>query len=156
MARCPFHEDRHPSLVVFGNGWKCFGCQEHGDGVDLVARLYNLRPIDAARTIARDFGLHVDVSQPISTDARRKIEQARKKAARRRQLEKAFSRKVEEVYLQLAIVRRFVLNLKTFVEYEQVADLVHAEPYLEYLQSELQSRDITRQVEAVRAAERWF
>jgi DNA primase len=31
---CPFHPDRRPSLAVYPDGWKCFGCGRHGDHVD--------------------------------------------------------------------------------------------------------------------------
>ena len=35
-GRCPFHDDRHPSLFVWpGSGrWKCFGCNQGGDVLD--------------------------------------------------------------------------------------------------------------------------
>ena len=36
-ARCPFHDDRDPSLVAYPDGgWYCFGCGEGGDVIDLV------------------------------------------------------------------------------------------------------------------------
>lgn len=38
---CPFHEDGTPSLSVFENGqkFKCFGCDAHGDQLDLYCKL---------------------------------------------------------------------------------------------------------------------
>lgn len=41
LARCPFHHDRTPSFVVFGDGhWHCFGCGAHGrDAHALEARM---------------------------------------------------------------------------------------------------------------------
>jgi hypothetical protein len=42
-ARCPFHEDRTPSLHVYeqpGHGWYCFGCGRGGSAVDLAALLW--------------------------------------------------------------------------------------------------------------------
>jgi hypothetical protein len=42
-ARCPFHEDRTPSLHVYeqpGQGWYCFGCGRGGSAVDLAALLW--------------------------------------------------------------------------------------------------------------------
>lgn len=39
-ARCPFHDDRDPSLVVYPDQrWHCFGCGKGGDVVDLVGGL---------------------------------------------------------------------------------------------------------------------
>lgn len=35
--RCPFHEDRTPSLHVYDDGgWKCWGCGKFGDCLDFV------------------------------------------------------------------------------------------------------------------------
>jgi hypothetical protein len=42
-ARCPFHEDRTPSLHVYeqpGQGWYCFGCGRGGSALDLAALLW--------------------------------------------------------------------------------------------------------------------
>ena len=38
-VRCRFHEDRTPSLVIYDDGWHCYGCAEGGDAIDLVQRL---------------------------------------------------------------------------------------------------------------------
>jgi DNA primase len=29
--RCCFHEDKQPSLTAYIDGWKCYGCDKHGD-----------------------------------------------------------------------------------------------------------------------------
>jgi DNA primase len=42
-VRCPFHEDRTPSLHVFAEperGWYCFGCGRGGSIYDLAALLW--------------------------------------------------------------------------------------------------------------------
>lgn len=31
MACCPIHKERHPSMQVFKDGYKCYSCQSHGD-----------------------------------------------------------------------------------------------------------------------------
>jgi len=37
MCSCPFHgADRHPSMQVFKDGFKCHTCNEHGDIFDFV------------------------------------------------------------------------------------------------------------------------
>ena len=60
MARCPFHDDRHPSLKLNPDFYYCFGCGARGDVIDLVARLFKLSPYEAAGKIAADFGLDLD------------------------------------------------------------------------------------------------
>jgi hypothetical protein len=51
-VRCPFHDDRTPSLHVYGDparGWYCFGCGRGGSIYDLAALLWG------RRTQGRDF-----------------------------------------------------------------------------------------------------
>lgn len=38
IARCPFHEDKHPSFTVYpeNQSWFCFSCNRGGDAIDLV------------------------------------------------------------------------------------------------------------------------
>ena len=59
-ALCPFHNDRHPSMVVYDDHYHCFACGEHGDVIDLVANLYGLPVLDAANKLAFDFGISQD------------------------------------------------------------------------------------------------
>ena len=41
MIRCPFHNDRTPSMCIFPDGgFKCFGCNAHGrDAIDFVKHM---------------------------------------------------------------------------------------------------------------------
>ena len=70
MALCPFHNDRHPSLYVSDDHYHCFACGEHGDVIDLTAKLFDLRLYDAARKLAADFQLAPD--KPLPETIRRK------------------------------------------------------------------------------------
>ena len=48
--RCPFHAgDDTPSLQLYPDHWKCYGCGEHGDAVDLAARIRSAEPKEAAQ-----------------------------------------------------------------------------------------------------------
>jgi hypothetical protein len=67
MARCPFHDDRHPSLKLNLDFYYCFGCGARGDVIDLVAELFDLSPYEAAGKIAADFG--IDPDKPPETAA---------------------------------------------------------------------------------------
>lgn len=60
MARCPFHNDKTPSLKLYERRFHCFGCQEDGDVIDFVGKLYGLNPKQAAEKIAEDFGVQYD------------------------------------------------------------------------------------------------
>ncbi|MGH2504532.1 MAG: CHC2 zinc finger domain-containing protein, partial [Ktedonobacterales bacterium] len=41
VARCPFHEETHPSFTIFPESqrWWCFGCQRGGDVIEFVRLL---------------------------------------------------------------------------------------------------------------------
>jgi hypothetical protein len=60
MVRCPFHDDRHPSLKLNEVYFYCFGCGTTGDVIDLTARFFALSPYEAARKLAADFGIDPD------------------------------------------------------------------------------------------------
>ena len=60
MARCPFHNDRHPSLYVADDHYFCIACGEHGDVIDFVSKLFQLSPYDAVRKLMTDFHLSPD------------------------------------------------------------------------------------------------
>ena len=51
MCRCPFHNDKTPSMKV-DKRFHCFGCQADGDVIDFTARLFGLTPKDAAEKLA--------------------------------------------------------------------------------------------------------
>ena len=67
MVRCPFHDDRHPSLKLTEDYFYCFGCGATGDVIDLTERLFALSPYEAAKKLAADFG--IDPDKPPSTAA---------------------------------------------------------------------------------------
>lgn len=60
MACCIFHDDKTPSMKLYDDHFYCFGCGEHGDVTNLVAKQLNLSPIEAAKQIAYDFGISYD------------------------------------------------------------------------------------------------
>ena len=57
MTRCPFHDDRHPSMKLYDDYYHCFGCQATGDVVALTAKLFSITPMEAAQKLAADFGI---------------------------------------------------------------------------------------------------
>ena len=59
-ALCPFHNDRHPSMVVYDDHYHCFACGEHGDVIDFTSKLCGMSMLDAAKKLAYDFGITQD------------------------------------------------------------------------------------------------
>ena len=80
MARCPFHDDRTPSLRVYEDHFFCFGCGKYGDVIDLTGQLLGLGPEDAAQRLAADFGINSE-QQCSTTPYRSEIHQFREDEA---------------------------------------------------------------------------
>ena len=59
MARCPFHDDQHPSMKI-DRRFHCFGCQVDGDVIDFTSRLFWLNSKEAAMKLAADFAVDFD------------------------------------------------------------------------------------------------
>lgn len=56
-TRCFLHDgDKNPSLQIYSDGWKCFGCGERGDVVDLVSRYLKVSISEAARWLQGEEG----------------------------------------------------------------------------------------------------
>ncbi len=84
MCRCPFHEDRHPSMKLNERYFYCFGCGATGDVIDLVARLFDLSSFEAAQKLAQDFG--IDPDKPPAATALPKPERPLLKAYRQEEV----------------------------------------------------------------------
>ncbi len=63
-TRCPFHDDKTPSLSFKEGRFKCFGCDESGDAIDLVAKMRHISIPEAAQLIMEVF--HVDRAVPVN------------------------------------------------------------------------------------------
>jgi len=61
-SRCPFHQDRTPSLSFKDGRFKCFGCDASGDVVDLVAKMKDISTLEAVTQVTE--ALHLDECSP--------------------------------------------------------------------------------------------
>lgn len=93
MMRCPFHDDKTPSMKIDRN-FICFGCQEKGDVIRFAEKLFDLKPYDAAQKLIADFGLTVTV--PESGNSPPKKKQKQKSKAKRRS--EKFQKSVDRIY----------------------------------------------------------
>ena len=83
MMRCPFHNDRTPSMKVDQN-FICFGCREKGDVIRFTEKLFGLTPCEAAKKLISDFGLPIETSRSgKSPPGRRKAKTAKRRIPRR-------------------------------------------------------------------------
>ncbi|NPA41470.1 MAG: DNA primase [Aquificae bacterium] len=62
-ANCPFHPDRTPSFYVSPSRqiFKCFGCGVGGDAIKFVSLYENLSYIEAAKHLARRYGISLRI-----------------------------------------------------------------------------------------------
>lgn len=62
FCNCPFHNEKTPSMKIYENGYKCFGCGEGGDMFTFVQNFFHLSSIyEAAKKINQDFGLNIPI-----------------------------------------------------------------------------------------------
>ena len=76
---CPFHSEKTPSMKLYDRTYHCFGCGAHGSVIDFVGGLFDLQPLEAARKINADFGLHLTEAPPDreERERHRKTQEAR-------------------------------------------------------------------------------
>lgn len=130
---CPFHTDKHPSLSIKGERWKCWGCGEGGDVIDFTAKYYRLDTKDALKLLADRAGI-----RPANTQAERAAaEKARKERENKLVLLKAFrvweQREVDDISAILRRYRRLIASRTTFTEAELV-DLARLQGNIDILE----------------------
>ena len=101
MACCPFHNDNHPSMKL-DRRFHCFGCQEDGDAVDFVGKLFGLSPLDAAKKIANDFNLPVDSNRKESVQERNARIRSSKEKEYEAQVRRAYAEEIRQFRLKLS------------------------------------------------------
>lgn len=81
VCTCPFHTDTKPSMRVYKNSFYCFSCGTGGDVVKFVALYLNISNFEAAKIIAKEFGIRVEINSPIDYAAvkRREIKERKKR-----------------------------------------------------------------------------
>lgn len=62
-AVCPFHKEKTASFSVSESKqiWKCFGCNEGGDSINLVSKIYNVSSLEAAKIINDRLNLGIEI-----------------------------------------------------------------------------------------------
>lgn len=92
MVCCPFHADKTPSMKLFHDGFKCFGCGVHGDQTDFVMRMFGVDFRAAAEIINADFALGIQIGTPPDDAMRRRADAlTARRSARRNALARAES-----------------------------------------------------------------
>ena len=146
-ALCPFHNDRHPSMVVYDDHYHCFACGEHGDVIDLVANLYGLPVLDTANKLANDFGISQD--KPSIKEMQEQLNR-KSEAQRLRENEKlCFSALL--AYMKLLQERKRVYAPRSPEDEpnDRFVQACHGLDYVEYLVDTLISGDSYERTEVI-------
>ena len=130
MALCPFHNDRHPSLYVSDDHYHCFACGEHGDVIDLTAKLFDFRLYDAARKLASDF--HLAPDKPLPESIRQKWKQKTKAQQLRENEQLCFSVLNQYRRLLLDWERRYAPQAPEDALDERFVEACHRLPWVDY------------------------
>ena len=130
MTCCPFHNDRHPSLYVSDDHYHCFACGEHGDVIDLTAKLFDLRLYDAARKLASDF--HLAPDKPLPESIRQKWKQKTKAQQLRENEQLCFSVLNEYRRLLLDWKKRYAPQAPEDALDKRFVEACHRLPWVEY------------------------
>ena len=77
MCKCPFHEDKNPSMKV-DKRFHCFGCQADGDVIEFTSRLFGFNKKAAALKLASDFGIRYNEHAAYVPAARRPVSEEEK------------------------------------------------------------------------------
>ena len=147
---CPFHPEHDPSLHVYNDGFKCFGCGEAGDGISFVSKLYDLKPIDAAKTIAERFNIPVKDAKDMTTQEKRELVKAKKQWGQEKELSEAFKQWEREAVTRVSLLAektRLVFQRKGVYVDKNLLTLIHMLPlfdhWLEILQgNSLEEKDM--------------
>lgn len=130
-ALCPFHNDQHPSMVVYDDHYHCFACGEHGDVIDLVANLYGLPVLDAANKLAFDFGISQD--KPPTKEMEKKLNR-KSEAQQLRENEKlCFSALLEYMKLLQEWKLLYAPRVPEDTPHDRFVQACHQLDYVEYL-----------------------
>lgn len=91
-AICPFHDDSHPSMHLYRDGFYCFTCGAGGDVVTFTARLFGLKNRQAAEKLNENFHLGLEFGKPVTLRQQRTWEIAeRQRGEQARQLQFALT-----------------------------------------------------------------
>ena len=155
----PFKPERTPSFHTYDNRFMDFSASESYSNVDFVAKLLNVRPIDAAKAICREFGIFIE-NRPLSREERLRSAQAKAERERKKTNEAEFQewakQAQEKVRLMSEATRKVMIEKGIDIE-EQLLHWVHELPKLENWADTLESGTDKEKIELYRDVElrRW-
>ena len=153
---CPFHDDKHPSMKIDKN-YHCFACGIGGDAIDYVSRMFGLSQYEAALKLIEDFSLPVKVKRNAELDVQEKKRIRMEKAERERitRIKEHFQTwcgqtidSLKDSLSEIECVNDFLIGKSPDIIFsEDYAQMLHAEPLINYWLDILCMGDITEKQE---------
>ena len=129
---CPFHYEKTPSLKVWKDHFKCFGCGEYGDTIAFVQKLDELSFVEAMNKINADLHLGLPLNEKISL----RNDRAAQKAQAQRKAEKDEAAHDKEIQFNLEdlwILADIIIARQPVPDNDYVARLYRFRDYIGYL-----------------------
>ena len=138
MCCCPIHGERHASMKVYPDGFKCFACGAGGDIFDFVEAMENVDFKTAFGILGGTYDKNINKA----TRTTRNVKFGRQKAERQRQekADKEFRKLLEDAIFDL---RYMIANNEPYMQGDEVVfpdDWCFGQdrlPYLEYIFEEI-------------------
>ena len=115
MCCCPIHGERHASMKVYPDGFKCFACGAGGDIFDFVEAMENVDFKTAFGILGGTYDKNINKA----TRTTRNVKFGRQKAERQRQekADKEFRKLLEDAIFDL---RYMIANNEPYMQGEEV------------------------------------
>ncbi len=156
-ANCPFHQDKHPSFVIFPDGgWRCFGCGiSGGDSIDFVSKLFNISQGDALKKLAKDFGITLQGKyfKP-NYEAVTKIQEDEKKYQKYITLRDDVIEYLYRLFKLYSKIKVHVENQED-INSSEFVEACHNQDIVEYFIDILNSEDIEAQLKVISEVKSW-
>jgi len=95
----PFRNEKTASFCVNNEkGFHDYGSGWHGDIISFVQELYNLTPIDAAKTLIQDFALPIEIGQKVDY---KQVKAQKKKIALSKKVKEALDKWFNNTFIKI-------------------------------------------------------
>jgi len=156
-ACCPLHSEHTPSFMIdpIKDRWKCFGCGDFGDSIDLVGKVLGVTIAEANKLIAEDLGL-IGVEDSVK---RRERLRRQKEEARQRKVIRQYEAAVQTAYNGLreieARCKERLQRIKTSdLNKPEIAALIELKGNVEIVFDMLLDDNVKKQLWAIKQYER--
>jgi DNA primase len=159
--KCPFHNDKNPSLAIYEDSFHCFGCGAHGDVIDFVARYFNLEPLEAVYRLAEDFNVPLPEEKRLTKKEKKKIQQRIKQKQEEDKLYNDFLKAVDETYDYLCELNHLYTKIKQVIndpkdlELPEFAEACHNQDLINYWLDLLLEGNIQDKLFVVEEVKQW-